>query len=542
MKGIDFEIKDNMDGTITKTMNGEEYVYNILVGGNIPEGESIIDYRYSQFDDKLQKVLVEEKIPTRKFCSGTCVAMILAISRGDSSIRPEDVATWVYKDGEKTVKEVNWNGGLKDWEMEKDLENDGGQVYDNKQQDEITKEWHFKSVDGDIKNNADYLKEIKLNLAAGQPVIIHVKGNDMDEHFVVVVGIEAGVELNEATFDQLVIFDPGTDQKFQIATIGNLYADYQMKDERLLTPYLYDIDINEYVYDENGKKTHDPYYVDPVKKENGSIVPSKTGRIIKDIIDLVKKLGLSDMDRAIKNMVKTATGEDIGVYINLSISENGEYVPDEGVTAFDKVVVDVKANVKSKGITENGEYRAVNDNAEGFDVVSVNVPDRSDEVEMYRDLWLKEIGEGEEIDTNIPMPGNPDDPGGNYVFDNAVDVGGDVDLEKYYPAFKAAGRADIAEITGGLGMHFETVYTSDRTDILFTLTNMKNGKSVSMNSSFFTYLDIKNDGWRLASLYVTGWYTGLFLVSGGVTYNMNLYYKDIDFTPPPNWEPHYILT
>ena len=147
MKGIDFEIKDNMDGTITKTMGGEEYVYNILVGGNIPEGKSIIDYRYSQFDGDLQKKLKEEGVPTDQFCSGTCVAMILAISRGDSSIRPEDVVTWVYNDGEKTVKEVNWNKGLIDWEMEKDLEGDGGQVYDNRQQDELTKEWHFKSVD-----------------------------------------------------------------------------------------------------------------------------------------------------------------------------------------------------------------------------------------------------------------------------------------------------------------------------------------------------------------------------------------------------------
>ncbi len=221
--------------------------------------------------------------------------------------------------------------------------------------------------------------------------------------------------------------------------------------------------------------------------------------------------------------------------------ENGDYEPEEGI-CWNKVTVQVP--IKELTVSRNGTYRAADYDAAGFDPVNVNVPDYKDEMEMYRDLWLREIGKGDEIDTDIPMPVNPDDPdnsGGNYVFDNAVDVGGDDDLEKYYPAFEAAGSADIAEITGGLGMHFETVDSGDRTDILFTLTNLNNGKSASMNSSFFTFLDIKNNGWRIASLYVTGWYASLFLVSGGVTYNMNVYYKDIDFTPPPDWEPHYIL-
>ncbi len=394
----------------------------------------------------------------------------------------------------------------------------------------------------------EYLDQIKIYLDLGVPVELQIYDNVAHSgHFVAAIGYDELDENGRIVFEKLVITDSGTNQADKV--VCNMGAShngngYTMDNYRLIVPNLLD-STGEYVLDENEKRTTDIYYIDPYKYSDGNIVSRDGARIIDDMISLINdaKLSEEEKEKLKEQVIKVFTGEK-AVYENLTVFKNGEYEPDEGVTAYDKVTVSIP--IAALGVSENGTYYAGEREVEGFDPVIVNVPDRSDEVEMYRDLWLKEIGEGDEIDTDIPIPGNPDDPdspgGGNYVFDNAVDVGGDVDLEKYYPAFKAAGRADIAEITGGLGMHFETVYTSDRTDILFTLTNMKNGKSVSMNSSFFTYLDIKNDGWRLASLYVTGWYTGLFLVSGGVTYNMNLYYKDIDFTPPPNWEPHYILT
>lgn len=341
----EFSITDNHDGTITKTMDGKNYVYNILVGKNIPDDESIIDYRYSQFDDKLQEKLSENQIPTDQFCSGTCVAMILAISRGDKNIKPTDVVLWDNSKDENGKSEINWDGGLKDWEQEKDVDNDGGQIYDNRQKDEETGIWHFKSVEGNIENAEDYLKEIKFNLAAGQPVIIHVKGSNMPEHFVVAVGIEAGVSLEEATFEQLVIFDPGTDQKYQIATIGNSYKDYEMKDERILTPYLYYLDTNQYVYDENAKKTTDPYYIDPITKNDGSIVPAETGKIIKKIIASITGTSLpdSEKERIAAQMVKVFTGESDFVFENKTILENGEYTPGDNIR-WDRVTVNVPQN------------------------------------------------------------------------------------------------------------------------------------------------------------------------------------------------------
>ena len=357
-----FEFKDNNDGTITTTLDsGEQFVYNILVGGNIPEGESIIDYCYFQKEDSLLTELKNSQVGEDQFCSGTCAAMILAITYGDSSITPISVLYW-GDESDKDNREVNWtwetddrgnyihdeygnliDNGLKAWEQDKYKDIDK-QVYDNRYKG---KNGNYGGINRDIESDDDYLDDIKTYLSEGLPVIIELNG-----HYVVVVGVESGVELDKATLDQLVIFDPGSDKEDKIVAFGKSSKGYKIKTYRMLTPYPIDSD-KKFVYDENNEKTHDPYYVDPIKKEkDDSIVPSKMGRIIKDIIDLVKKLGLPDMDRAIKNMIKTATGEDISVYKNLNIYNNGN-------------------------------YSAANDGADGVDVVIVNVPDFTDELEMY---------------------------------------------------------------------------------------------------------------------------------------------------------------
>ena len=210
----EFSFTDNNDGTITRTIDGNKYVYKILVNDNIPKDESIIDYCYYQHEENLVKELDKAGIGDWSFCSGTCVAMVLAIKYGDKNIKPEDV---IYLSDESGNSELNWtwktdgNGnylldennkkidnGLKDWERDKDSNNDGGQVYDNRYSDEKTGEFKYKSINGNLENDEDYLKEIKSNLAIGQPIIIHVSG-----HFVVVVGIEANVSLDDATFEQL---------------------------------------------------------------------------------------------------------------------------------------------------------------------------------------------------------------------------------------------------------------------------------------------------------------------------------------------------
>lgn len=344
MNGNGFVITDNNDGTITKTLdNGETYDYNILVGENIPDNESIVDYCYFQHEeDVLVPALKKEKIGEWSFCSGTCAAMVLAIYYGDSSITPVNVLYWGDESDEDN-REVNWTDGeLMAWEQDKYSENDK-QMYDNSGEGENN---GFGAIDGsDIENNNQFLNEIKTYLSDGQPVIIHVKGNELAQHYVVAVGVEAGVSLENATFEQLVIFDPGTSKDKCITTIGNSYDSYKILDYRMITPYLYNFDKNEFVCDEKGEKTTNSYYIDPVTKTDGSIVPAETGKIIKKIIASITGTSLpdSEKERIAAQMVKVFTGESDFVFENKTILENGEYTPGDNIR-WDRVTVNVPQN------------------------------------------------------------------------------------------------------------------------------------------------------------------------------------------------------
>ena len=464
--------------------------------------------------------------------------MILAISRGDSSIRPEDVAFW------DNTNKRNWNKlGLQDWEQEEDTSGDGGQVYDNRYngKDGI---WKYKSLDIDEEGNTKdleseeaYLKDIKIYLSAGLPVIIDVGG-----HFVVVVGVESDIKLDEAEFKDLVIYDPGQSDANQIVTLGKSKKNYKRDSFRLLTPFpivktadsvddkngpktCYPDPLDSewsFVADENGKKTHDPYYLAPVRKSDGSIIPAKQGRPLKEAIKAVNYY-YSDMpedekEEIIKGLKKVFTGED----------EDAVY--------------------KDLVITENGVYKAVNDNAEGFDVVNVNVPDNGDDMERYNLLWLKANGDGETVETDIPKPGdsedpeNPDNPGGggNYVFENAVDVGSQEDLDKYTPMFKKVKTINIVETGGGLALHLERIYNGNRIDVKLTVTNLKNGKSTSGDSCFRTPLDIRHNGCEYLGIAIHNGMVSAYYKSD-FAFSVDTWLSEIDFHAPANWNRHFIL-
>ncbi|MDE7294887.1 MAG: hypothetical protein K2N72_10735 [Oscillospiraceae bacterium] len=227
------------------------------------------------------------------------------------------------------------------------------------------------------------------------------------------------------------------------------------------------------------------------------------------------------------------------------IEENGEYTPDEGVR-WDKVTVDVP--IKGLTVSENGTYRAANFDAAGFDPVNINVPDYRDDMERYKKLWLLARGEGETVETDIPKPNDPDDPnnpdnpggGGNYVFENAIDVGSLDDLDKYTPMLENAETIDIVEIGGGLALHLERIYNGNRIDVKLTVTNLKNGMSTSGDSCFRTSLDIRNNGCE---------YTGIQIHNGMVSayyrsdfsFSVDTWLSEIDFQAPANWDRHFIL-
>lgn len=62
----------------------------------------------------------------------------------------------------------------------------------------------------------------------------------------------------------------------------------------------------------------------------------------------------------------------------LSVTENGTYMPDYNHDGFYRVNVNVSGDecvLTTKAITENGVYNASSDNADGYSSVTVALPD-----------------------------------------------------------------------------------------------------------------------------------------------------------------------
>lgn len=369
---------DNGNGTVIKTLveNGVEktYAYDILVGKNIPKSDSIVDYCYSQFEDNLKEQLSNKISNTQEFCSGTCAAMALAITYGDKTITPLSVFLWGGDEDHPETCTANWGtNGLLKWEQE-DYDTEDAQMYDNRAGGK------YQAVDDSFMENDDeYLKNLKIYLSEGLPVIIRVTN-----HFMVVVGVESDVKLEDATLNQLVVFDPawtakniekgeeGTEEK-KIVTFKQ--SGRYKENNRMVTPYPIDSE-KKFVYDEKGKKTHDPYYIDPVILADNSIVPAYAGRPLKEAIAAVNNSLMSQKDKV--EIITRLKNVFIGEYESLTAVKNGEYLPKEGVKGYDKVTVNVP--LAKFGISENGTYIAQEHDVAGFDTVTVNVPQNAPDI------------------------------------------------------------------------------------------------------------------------------------------------------------------
>ncbi|MCH5193358.1 MAG: hypothetical protein J1F11_05300, partial [Oscillospiraceae bacterium] len=348
---------DNHNGTITKKYGDSEVNYNILVGKNIPDDESILDYYHSQFESELKDALENEGIGYDQFCSGTALAMALAIVRGEQDITPKDILYWGEND-----EIVNWGGnGLKDWERDTGV----NEVYDNRHSE--TDGAHYSSHIGDIANDDEaHLNEIKYILSLGHPVIVHVEG-----HFVVIVGVVDGVELKDATVGQLVIFDPGANETItnRITTMSD--RGYEISDHRIITPYLID-DNKNLVLDENGEPTMDPYYLDPLYYDlEGNVLPEEEGKRRKETKEAIENsvnntnLPQHEKDRIIselesayncKDIAESKAVENENVFGRISsiIKTVIDAVTQASKTSYDPLIFDLDGdgfNIESK---ENG--------------------------------------------------------------------------------------------------------------------------------------------------------------------------------------------
>lgn len=77
------------------------------------------------------------------------------------------------------------------------------------------------------------------------------------------------------------------------------------------------------------------------------------------------------------NWIPEDEANDYAVTETLRITQNGTYHPSSGKCGFNEVVVNVSGGggtLIEKNITQNGDYYATDDNADGYSKVSVNVP------------------------------------------------------------------------------------------------------------------------------------------------------------------------
>lgn len=82
------------------------------------------------------------------------------------------------------------------------------------------------------------------------------------------------------------------------------------------------------------------------------------------------------------NWIPEDEANDYAITESARITENGTYHPSSGKCGFDEVVVNVSggggSTLVEKTITANGDYYAIDDNADGYSKVTVNVPPRID--------------------------------------------------------------------------------------------------------------------------------------------------------------------
>ncbi len=212
--------------------NGE---FNILVSDNLDDFEKAIYYQFTKPEYG------------KGYCSATALASTMSLYYDDPTIIPD-----VYlRDFNNTF---NW-GNDPNEEIQKGLGNLYGAAADNSKRDEIN--WSGTNEERD-EQFSEYVNNIKDSLAIGRPVVICVPLNG-NTHYVTVVGIKSSVNLEDATYNDLVIIDPGTQQSKQVALLNEeAYKDYSKPyNFRIVVPYLVD-ENNNLILDDKGNKIIDP--------------------------------------------------------------------------------------------------------------------------------------------------------------------------------------------------------------------------------------------------------------------------------------------
>lgn len=132
--------------------------------------------------------------------------------------------------------------------------------------------------------------------------------------------------------------------------------------------------------------------------------------VINNVKALISTSKLTNLANAIRNKtgeVKSYTIDEMiekinemgsSVLTSLNVTTNGTYTPESGVDGFSQVNVDVNPDLRPLSVSENGQY--VPDGFDGYSGVSVDVPQRFTLQTIADRSALKNLGE---ITISVPQ-------------------------------------------------------------------------------------------------------------------------------------------
>lgn len=195
-----------------------------------------------------------------------------------------------------------------------------------------------------ISDAEEYLDCIKYQMALGKPVIVCVQGTGTT-HYVTVIGY-VGNDLADASFDDLIIIESAAGTKTTMKNEEKTNTLYEWNSSnnsgngwrvgyRFVVPYRYSINSNGDIIIKGSENMKIRYSTSDIRK----------------MIDSINSQNLPDGEK--KRLIEQM--------MSICLANNNNYV-------LTNVI-----------INENGEYKAADEGADGFDTVTVNVADRYEE-------------------------------------------------------------------------------------------------------------------------------------------------------------------
>lgn len=337
------------------TING---TYDIYIDFNVEKDKNFEDYAYFQHTETIAEALISNGKNDWIYCSATAAAQCLSLYYNNTDIEPMDfmedfLNTFSWgNDADETVKKALKENNIYDT-FDDDYENNTeyiGTVVGNegfKGADE-----YASTILGTEKFD-NYVSEIVESLKIGRPVITCVFRYELDDnknivwkdgypkvstHFVTIVGVKSGIDLDNAQYTDFVMFDPGTEYSKKLTTLDDTYKGYTYYpyNYRIITPYLIDENGDFILVD--GEKTTDPKYAKTTAVDNKNYNDDSGNS--DDVFSRIDATGMSESE---KSRIKAIIKRDI--------ENNFKYVGENEQKIFKNLIQGVKTGVATARTT-----------------------------------------------------------------------------------------------------------------------------------------------------------------------------------------------